>query len=62
MKTTDTLVIPPTLHTTIEPRYQQLLDDKIPAAWLWMERNGIPRLDKLGRFPITRRGWMRRAS
>ena len=47
--------IPPHLDTTIPHRFERYLA-KLPGAWLWMERNGIPLLHRLGRFPRTRRG------
>jgi hypothetical protein len=42
-----------------ENRYQRMLSEKLPGAWLWMERNDKPLLVQLGRFPRTRRGVQR---
>jgi len=47
--------IPPHIPTTLETRYERLLRVKIPAAWRYMDSRGLPRLDKLGRWPRTRR-------
>ena len=53
----NTLQIPPHLDTTI-PTKRESYFNRLPGAWLWMERNGIPLLHRLGRFP--RKPWGKR--
>ena len=57
MRVNDTITIPPGVDTSI-PERQERYFAKLPQPWIYMERIGLPRLDKLGRWP--KRPWGKR--
>lgn len=52
----NTVQIPSNISTTLEQKYERILSEKLPAAWLWMERHGVRNvLDGGGNYQRGRR-------